>query len=71
MIFLSERLREEKEREKTKGSKTVGGGLGGGVGGGGMKKSQSTNFDFPSSPAKKWPANGPGIYNVFHRFRQA
>jgi hypothetical protein len=27
----------------------------------GMKKSQSTNLDFPSSPAKKWPANGPGI----------
>ena len=46
---LSERLRQFRvtEKEKEKPSK-------------GMKKSQSTTFDFPSSPAKKWPPNNPG-----------
>ena len=45
---LSERLKAEKEKEKDKDKTGKGGGL---------KKSQSTAFDFPGSPTRKWPAN--------------
>ena len=44
---LSDRLKAEKEKEKEKDK----------PGKGGIKKSQSTNFDFPGSPTRKWPAN--------------